>query len=100
MRRIEHYQVARGDNIADPAFWNARLEDIDLRLHARETSDTALDGAVERVEALGVERVAVTLNPLVEQAINKLAEVPALFDATSGLSEWLGNSFLTGIVEG
>jgi hypothetical protein len=84
MRRIEQYRVARGHNLADPAYWNGRLEDIDLRIHARETSDSALEGAVQRVEELGVERVAATLNPLVEQAITKLSDVPDLFDATSG----------------
>ena len=32
MRRFEFYRVKRGANLADPAFWNQRLEDLDLRI--------------------------------------------------------------------
>ena len=86
MRRIEQYQVSRGDNIADPGFWNPRLQDIDDRINNVEAYSTSLDGAVQNVEALGVERVNATLNPLVAQALAKITSVANLLEAGSASS--------------
>jgi hypothetical protein len=86
MRRFEQYALERGINIADPAFWNAILQDLDDRINACEAYSTSVDGAVQNIEALGVERVNATLNPLVAQALAKITSVANLLEAGSASS--------------
>jgi hypothetical protein len=98
MRRFEQYRLDRGVNVADPDFWNAILEDLDLRLNAAEVYGSALDNAVANVEALGVERVNATLNPLVATALAKIASVADLLSAGSASSVTVGDGEKTFVI--
>lgn len=83
MRRSEAYKIKRGDNLGDPDFWNKRLEDIDLRLHARELDGERIGGAIEDIQAAALQRLNDTLTPIINEAIDRLASVGALFEGRS-----------------
>ncbi len=77
------YDLKRGDNIADPNFWNLRFDDIDLRLKTSENRIRVGELAAENVVSLGLERVNNQLTPLVAMALAKIASVANLFEAGS-----------------
>lgn len=83
MQRFEAYEVKRGDNLGDARFWNQRLRDLDLRLHARELDADALKEAIEQFQSLALSRINDTLVPVVQDAISQLASVGAVFSADS-----------------
>jgi hypothetical protein len=73
-RRFEQYKVKRGDNLADPEFWNRRLEDIDLRIAAGENTNEKIDQAVEDLTSLTLRRLDDTLTPLIVEAQGLVAD--------------------------
>lgn len=89
-RRYEAYRVRTRDNLGDPEFWNARLEDIDLRIAQSEDGVEAINEAAERVEALALDRVNQAIVPLVAQAQEELSSIPELFRALSPTSLTVG----------
>lgn len=68
MRRFDLYKIKRADNLSAADLWNKRFEDIDLRIHAREQSDTAIDRAIGDLAGVALQRLDNTLTPLVFQA--------------------------------
>jgi hypothetical protein len=82
-QRYEAYRVKTGDNLGNSGFWNERLKDLDLRLHARELDADTLKAAVDQFQALALSRVNDTLVPILNEAITRLAEIGALFRAES-----------------
>ncbi len=85
-RRFDSYAIKRGDNLGDPGFWNRRLEDLDLRLHARELDGDKIDGAVDQLTAVALQRLNDTFTPVINSALTQLANVGAKFEGES-LSE-------------
>ncbi len=83
MRRFERYQVRRGDNLGDPDFWNLRLQDIDVRLGARENDAALIDAAIGAMLAVGMQRLNDTFAPLILEARTQLANFGVLFTAQS-----------------
>ena len=83
MRRFEHYKVRRADNLGDPDFWNKRFEDLDLRLAAAEQTGGKIDGAVAEIQSVALQRLNDTLTPIINEALDRLASVGALFEADS-----------------
>jgi hypothetical protein len=82
-QRFEAYRIKTGDNLGNAGFWNERLKDLDLRLHARELDADTLKAAVDQFQALALSRVNDTLVPILNEAITRLAEIGALFRAES-----------------
>ena len=76
MRRFEFYRVKRGANLADPAFWNQRLEDLDLRIHQIELYGTQISAAIDQgLMRFGGIDMAV-LNAGIFGASHRIAELP------------------------
>jgi hypothetical protein len=83
-RRFEEfYQIKKGDNLGDPEFWNRKLEDLDLRLAARELDGAAIAAAVEQLISVGLSRINDTFTPVIDEAIDRLQSVGAAFSSTS-----------------
>lgn len=90
-RRFEQqYEVKRNDDLGDPEFWNRRFQDVDLRLHARELDGQKIDETVDRVEAVALSRLNDTFTPIINEAIERLASVGALFTSTSDSEVTIG----------
>lgn len=83
MRRFDVYKLKRGDNLGDPAFWNPRLEDIDLRLAARENDAATLEAIAQGLEALALSRLNDVFLPLITEAQTRLNSLGASFSAES-----------------
>ena len=83
-RRIDLYEVERGDNLGDPQYWTKRFEDIDLRLASLEDFLQNIDAVADRVEGAALDRINNVITQLVNQARDNLAAIPNLFTATSG----------------
>lgn len=77
------YKVERGDNLADPDYWNKKLADIDLRLAAREEDGVRLEGAIEEMITAALTRLNDTFTPLITGAQNRLNTLGASFAAES-----------------
>lgn len=86
-RRFEHYQIKKGDNLGEPEFWNRILEDLDLRLAARELDGEAIANAVDQLISVGLGRINDTFTPVIEEAIERLRSVGAQFAAASTTPE-------------
>lgn len=96
MQRFEGaYQVKRGDNLGDASYWNKRLQDLDLRLHARELDADALKKATDDFQSLALSRINDTLVPVVQQAIEQLSEVGAVLAANSETDLTIGVGFFS-----
>jgi hypothetical protein len=81
MRKIDAYKVKTGANLASSKFWNAILEDIDLRVHARELDAEAINKAADELIAVGVARVNQTFNPLITQSTQAMQAAISLLNA-------------------
>lgn len=89
-KRFEQYKVRRGDDLADPDFWNRIFEDLDLRLSLRELDSTRIDTAVEVLEAVALQRLNDTFIPLINEAKERLDTFGVTFAATSATSVTVG----------
>jgi hypothetical protein len=91
MRRFETtYKVKTRDNIGSSAYWNVRLEDIDVRFHLLETNYGDLEKIGESITALGLERLDNGLTPIIQEAGERLRSVNNLFSATSATTLAIG----------
>lgn len=81
MRKIDAYRVKSGTNLGSSKFWNAILEDVDLRIHARELDVEKIDKAADELIAVGVDRVNSTFNPLIQQSTQAVNDATALLEA-------------------
>lgn len=87
------YKTKRLDNLGDPDWHDRRWQDIDLRMANREADATKIDDAVDRMESVALARLNDTFSPLIEQAMNQLADVgisftgQSLSDNTIGIGE-------------
>lgn len=81
--RYDAYKIKRGDNLADPALWNPKLQDIDLRLAAREADAPRIDAALDEVEAKALDRLAETFTPLIVEAQGRLNNLGVSFSGES-----------------
>lgn len=88
--RYEFYRVKRGNNLADPEFWNPRFQDLDNRMTARELDKTKIDDAVDALEAVALQRLNDTFAPLIVEAQDRLNNLGASFSAESLDSETIG----------
>jgi hypothetical protein len=83
-RRFEtFYKTQRLDNLGDPDWHDRRWEDVDRRMHARELDATAIEGAVDRMESVALQRLNDTFSPIIAQAMNQLADVGVSFTGES-----------------
>lgn len=98
-RRFDRYRVKTRDNLGDPEFWNPRFEDIDLRLHASEEALKDIDAVADRVEGTAISRINEVVTPLVVEAIERVQQIPEMFEATSATSLTIGTGLKTFIVE-
>jgi hypothetical protein len=85
--RFESYRTRRLDNLGDPEWHNRRWQDIDLRMHARELDSGKIDGAVDQLQAIALARLNDTFSPIIQQAMNQLADVGVSFTGESLTSE-------------
>ena len=85
--RYESYRTRRLDNLGDPEWHNRRWQDIDLRMHARELDAGKIDNTVDRLEAVALSRLNDTFSPLIQQAMNQLADVGVSFSGQSLTTE-------------
>ena len=83
MQRFDVYQVKVNDDLADPTFWDFRFQDIDARLNARELDAQKISDAADELIAVGIARVNVTFNPLIDAATQKMADATALMNSAS-----------------
>lgn len=81
MRKIDVYKVKSGVNLGSSKFWNGIFEDIDLRIHARELDAEAINKAADELIAVGIARVNVTFNPLIQQSTQAMQDAIALLAA-------------------
>ena len=91
MRRFEFYKVKRGDNLADPAFWNDRYQDLDLRIHQNELYGKEISGAVDAITSAALARLNDTFTPAIITVQQKLAEVNVLAGQIQTLLDQLRN---------
>jgi hypothetical protein len=84
------YKTKRLDNLGDPDWHDRRWQDIDLRMAAREQDATKIDDAVDRMEAVALTRLNDTFSPLIQQAMNQLADVGISFTGQSLSSHTIG----------
>ncbi|MGJ4927464.1 hypothetical protein ACQR1I_19625 [Bradyrhizobium sp. HKCCYLS2038] len=91
MRRFEFYRVKRGDNLADPAFWNDRFQDLDLRIHQNELYGKEIAGAVDQITAAALARLNDTFTPAIIEVQHKLADATTLTAEIRTLLEGLQN---------
>jgi hypothetical protein len=83
-RRFDtHYKTKRLDNLGDPGWHDRRWEDIDQRMHTRELDATAIEGAIDRLEAVALARLDKTFSPIIQQAQQQLADVGVSFSGHS-----------------
>jgi hypothetical protein len=83
-RRFEtFYKTQRLDNLGDPDWHDRRWDDVDRRMHARELDATAIEGAVDRMEAVALQRLNDTFSPIIAQAMQQLADVGVSFTGES-----------------
>ena len=82
-RRFDVYKIRRGEDLGNPETWDRRFEDIDLRLAARELDGDKIDDAVDQLTSVALARLNDTFTPVVNEAIERLASVGALFSADS-----------------
>ncbi len=85
--RFESYRTRRLDNLGDPEWHNRRWQDIDLRMHARELDSGKIDNAVDNLTAVALSRLNDTFSPLIQQAMNQLADVGVSFTGESLTTE-------------
>jgi hypothetical protein len=85
--RFESYRCRRLDNLGDPEWHNRRWQDIDLRMHARELDSGKIDNAVDQLQAVALARLNDTFSPIIQQAMNLLADVGVSFTGESLTSE-------------
>jgi hypothetical protein len=98
-KRFEgYYKTERLDNLGDPEWHNRRWQDIDLRMHTREIDATKIDDAVDRMEAIALARLNDTFSPLIQQAMNQLADVGVSFSGQSLTLETIGEEAKTFII--
>lgn len=96
MRRLGAYEIKRGDNLADPSFWNRRFEDVDLRIHALEAAATAVEDAAQEVIAVGLQRLNETFGPLIQQSTQSVQDAAALLAQTqTEVQTTIGNANTT-----
>jgi hypothetical protein len=99
-RRFEStYRVKTRDNIGASAYWNARLEDIDIRFHALETNYGDLAKIGENITSLGLERLDNGLTPIILEALARLRSVNDVFAATSATELTIGTGSKTLVIE-
>lgn len=79
----EFYKVGRNDNLGDPDYWNKRFKDLDLRIAAREVDGDRITGAVAEITSVALSRLNDTFTPIVNEAIERLSSVGALFSSSS-----------------
>jgi len=91
MRRFEFYRVKRGDNLADPGFWNGRFQDLDLRIHQNELYGKEISGAVDQITAAALARLNDTFTPAIIEVQHKLADATTLTAEIRTLLEGLQN---------
>ena len=83
-RRFDtHYKTKRLDNLGDPGWHDRRWEDIDQRMHTRELDTTKIDDAIDKLEAVALQRLNETFSPIIIQAQNQLADVGVSFTGVS-----------------
>lgn len=98
-KRFEgYYKTNRLDNLGDPDWHNRRWQDIDLRMHSREIDATKIDDAVDRMEAIALARLNDTFSPLIQQAMNLLADVGVSFSGESLTTEMISEEGKTFII--
>lgn len=88
--RFDAYMVRRRDNLADPQFWNPRFQDLDNRLNAREQDSSRIEGAVDALEAVALQRLNDTFTPLIVEAQDRLNNLGASFSAESLAPQTIG----------
>ena len=91
MRRLEFYRIKRGDNLADPSFWNDRFGDLDLRIHQNELYGREISGAVDQITAAALSRLNDTFTPAIIEVQHKLADATTLTAEIRTLLEGLQN---------
>ena len=93
--RFPLYKIKRGDNLGDPDTWDRRFQDIDLRLAAREKDAEKIDGAVDALTAVALQRLNDTFTPLINSAEERLTNIGAAFVAASVDSVEIGTGAKT-----
>ena len=90
-RRFDtHYKTKRLDNLGDPGWHDRRWEDIDQRMHTRELDTTKIDDAINKLEAVALQRLNETFSPIIIQAQNQLADVGVSFNGPSHTTHTVG----------
>ena len=90
-RRFDtHYKTKRLDNLGDPGWHDRRWEDIDQRMHTRELDTTKIDDAINKLEAVALQRLNETFSPIIIQAQNQLADVGVSFTGVSNSPHTIG----------
>lgn len=81
-RFLTVYQVSVGDDLGSASYWNARFQDIDLRLNAVEQYSSTIDSTVATVTDQALAQVTTLVDPYInslESQINGLStQVSAL----------------------
>lgn len=96
--RFESYRTKRLDNLGDPEWHNRRWQDIDLRMHARELDSGKIDNAVDSLTAVALSRLNDTFSPIIQQAMNQLADVGVSFSGESLTTEMISVGAKTFII--
>jgi hypothetical protein len=79
----QYYKTRRLDNLGDPDWHDRRWSDIDLRMANREYDAQRIDDAVDRIEATALARLNSTFSPIIQQALDQLADIGISFTAQS-----------------
>lgn len=93
------YRLKKGDDIGQPGTLNAIFQDIDRRLDGAETTLEDVENLAARVESAALTRINEVVTPIVVEATNRVASIPALFTATSVSAVTVGTGTKTFIIE-
>lgn len=89
-RRFNVYETRTGHNLGDPAHWNSRFEDVDIRFHALETNYGQIEQVAQEVLALGLQRLNDDLTPIIEEAYARLTSTSEVFEGDSATAVEIG----------
>jgi len=98
-RRFPLYEVKRRHNLGDPVYWNFRLEDLDIRIHANETALMDLSKVGENITQLGLDRLDNGLTPIIVEALDRLQGILETFGAGSVTSLAIGTGTKVFVIE-
>jgi hypothetical protein len=79
------YIVKVNDDLGSPTYWNARFQDLDLRINATESYAATITTAADEVSNVGLTRINATIQPLIDSITTQITTLTASVTALEAL---------------